>query len=131
MKLENKNKTQLKRELDKVFSLYIRKSWANDLGQVACYTCGKVDDISKMQCGHYISRSHMNTRWDENNCRVQCYSCNICKSGNYAYYAERLQKELGDKNWKKLMKKRDTTTQWTKDEMIKEILKYRKKLEEL
>jgi len=49
--------------------------------------------ISEMQNGHYISRSKLATRFDEENCRPQCVGCNIFKKGNYTAYALRLNRE--------------------------------------
>jgi hypothetical protein len=34
-----------------------------------------------MQCGHFQSRKHYSTRWNEDNCQVQCVGCNMFKSG--------------------------------------------------
>lgn len=119
-------KTKLKAKLDKYFSLYIRQSYANDRGMVACYTCGKVAPISEMQCGHYISRSHMATRWDESNARVQCPGCNVFKSGNYTEYAYRLLKEIGQEGMDALMKKKQEIRQWTLKELRERIEHYKK-----
>lgn len=76
-------------DLDKVFSLYIRK---RDMisGWVQCFTCGALKPIEEMQCGHYVSRSHHSLRWDERNCHAQCVGCNIFKKGNMDEYAVRL-----------------------------------------
>lgn len=63
----------LKKEADKWFSLYIRLKYADWKGYVKCYTCGHTSHYKKgMQCGHFASRRFMNTRFDEENCRVQC-----------------------------------------------------------
>lgn len=72
-------------KLDTVFSQYIRRKDAID--EIAtCVTCGKKDHWKKLQCGHFMSRRHYSTRWDENNVGVQCYSCNITNQGmQYAF----------------------------------------------
>lgn len=59
---------------DTLFSIYIRRKYADWKGYVACYTCGKVAMWEKdgMQCGHFVSRDKKNTRYDEANARVQC-----------------------------------------------------------
>lgn len=56
------------RELDKVFSEYIRK---RD-GQ--CIVCGVRRGL---QCGHLFTRAAYSTRWDEWNAWGQCPSCNM------------------------------------------------------
>ena len=67
----------LKTKLDNIFSLYIRLREATDEGLVQCFTCGKVRYFQdRMHCGHFQSRRHIATRFDEQNCQVQCAGCN-------------------------------------------------------
>ena len=74
--------SKLKKELDKWFSLYIRLREATDEGLVQCFTCGKVNSYKVgMQNGHFMSRQFMATRYDEQNCQVQCVGCNMFKFG--------------------------------------------------
>ncbi len=76
-----KSRKQIIKSLDKVFSEYIRRRNADDKGYVECFTCGKKDHWRKMQCGHFQSRKHYITRWNEDNCQVQCVGCNMFRSG--------------------------------------------------
>ena len=69
--------SKLKKELDKWFSLYIRLREATSQGVAQCFTCGKIDYYKKLQCGHFQSRRHHATRWNEWNCQVQCVKCNM------------------------------------------------------
>lgn len=71
----------LKNKLDKLFSIYIRLRGSDENEIAECVTCGKKDHWKKMQCGHFQSRRHNSTRWDEKNANVQCYGCNVCKQG--------------------------------------------------
>tara|TARA_R110001606_G_scaffold359077_1_gene510849 strand:+ start:1513 stop:1929 length:417 start_codon:yes stop_codon:yes gene_type:complete len=83
-----KSISKLKKELDKFFSLFIRLRYATEgTGAVQCFTCGKVAHYKTggMQCGHFQSRRHHSTRWDEKNCEVQCVRCNMF-SGNGEQY---------------------------------------------
>jgi hypothetical protein len=73
--------SKLKKELDKWFSLYIRLREATLEGLCQCFTCGKVDHYKKLQCGHFMSRRHHSTRWNETNCQVQCVKCNMFEQG--------------------------------------------------
>tara|TARA_Y100001937_G_C7024672_1_gene287139 strand:+ start:384 stop:776 length:393 start_codon:yes stop_codon:yes gene_type:complete len=75
------SRKSLIKKLDKVFSEYIRRRTADQKGYVECFTCGKKDHWKKMQCGHFQSRKHYSTRWNEDNCQVQCVGCNMFKSG--------------------------------------------------
>ena len=86
----------VKKEADKWFSLYIRLKYADWRGYVKCYTCSHTAEYNKgMQCGHFASRRHLSTRFDEENCRVQCMACNVFKRGNMNIFAEKLIKEKG------------------------------------
>lgn len=39
-----------------------------------CVTCGFSDTL---QVSHYISRTHISTRWDLRNCNLQCAKCHL------------------------------------------------------
>jgi len=86
----------LVKKLDAIFSIYIRLRKADDLGLVSCYTCNKKDHYKKMQCGHFMSRKHYSTRWEELNCQVQCYACNVMRYGEQYKYGLELKKEYGE-----------------------------------
>jgi hypothetical protein len=96
--------SKLKKELDKFFSLYIRLREATDEGMVQCFTCGKVAHYKKgMQNGHFQSRSHLKTRFDEKNCQVQCIGCNMFKQGEQYRFALQLDGKYGEGTAEKLM----------------------------
>jgi len=85
-KPKTKTRSQLVRDLDKVFSQYIRVKDSID-GTAVCVTCGDQKPWRQQQNGHYMSRGHYPTRWDEDNCHVQCVACNMFRSGNYTEYS--------------------------------------------
>jgi hypothetical protein len=86
------SRKSLVEKLDKVFSIYIRRRYAiNDIAK--CVTCGKKDHWSKLQNGHFMSRKHLSTRWNEDNCQVQCAGCNVFRYGEQYLYSQ----YLGDK----------------------------------
>jgi hypothetical protein len=84
-----KTQAQLKKELDTVFSLYVRQIYPK-----VCYTCNK--PAERLQCGHYISRQYLVTRWSVDNCRPQCWGCNGYGKGQPLIFEEKLKKEYGD-----------------------------------
>lgn len=90
-----KTAAKLKKELDAIFSKYIRLKYADENGNVACYTCGKVMHWKQIQNGHFISRQYLATRWHEDNCRPQCIGDNIFGNGKPLDFEERLKKDLG------------------------------------
>jgi 5-methylcytosine-specific restriction endonuclease McrA len=74
-----------------------------------CYTCNSKDlSGSSRHLGHFIPSSVCSTslRYDLDNLRVQCYACNIHKSGNWIEYEKHLLRdgidvqELKDRNEK-------------------------------
>ena len=73
-------RSKIVKKLDTIFSQYIRLKDSNNEVST-CFTCGKQDHWKKLQCGHFQSRKHYNTRWNENNCQVQCAGCNVFKYG--------------------------------------------------
>jgi 5-methylcytosine-specific restriction endonuclease McrA len=83
------------KELDTIFSQFIRLRYANN--EIAeCVTCGKKDHWKKLQAGHFMSRSNYSTRWDENNVQVQCVGCNVYKSGEQYKYSLYLGNNLSE-----------------------------------
>ena len=82
-------------KLDTVFSTYIRRRYSmNDIAK--CVTCGKEDHWSKLQCGHFMSRKHMSTRWNEDNCQVQCAGCNVFRYGEQYLFSQYLGNNLSE-----------------------------------
>jgi hypothetical protein len=89
--------SKLKKELDKIFSVFIRIRDATDEGMVQCCTCNKVAHYkSGMQCGHFQSRRHHSTRWNEENCAVQCISCNCFKQGEQFRFSIYIDSKYGE-----------------------------------
>ena len=90
--------SKLKKELDKYFSLYIRLRDANEYGMVQCFTCGKVGHYKTggMQNGHFQSRKHMATRFDTENCQVQCIKCNMFSQGEQFKFGLNLDAKYGE-----------------------------------
>jgi hypothetical protein len=88
------NRKKLIEKLDTVFSVYIRKRDAiNNIAE--CFTCGKQDNYKKLQCGHFQSRKHYTTRWDEINCQVQCSGCNVFRYGEQFKFSLNLDTKYG------------------------------------
>ena len=81
-------------DIDFVFSRIVRINAADEYGNCTCYTCDCIPKHwSLMQCGHFISRKEMATRWDFRNVRVQDKSCNEGKHGNLEVFRQRLEEE--------------------------------------
>lgn len=115
----------LKKELDIVFSRYIRQ---RDKG--ICISCGSKKPWKEQQNGHYIKRSAMNTRYDEQNCHCQCVGCNIFKKGNYPDYTLAIQQKYGYDIVEDLVARGREIKQWTATELKELIAHYKQKLTE-
>ena len=93
--MKTKKKPDLKAKLDKVFSEYIRKRDTRN-GVFKCISCGRILPYEQADCGHYINRKHMSTRFDEMNCNAQCISCNRFDEGNIQGYRRGLVSLYGE-----------------------------------
>lgn len=92
-KLKTKNVSYYKKQLDKIFSKYIRlRDWNQ------CITCGGPGN----QAGHFMSRRFNNTRFNEQNVNCQCYRCNVIFYGEQYKYAQELDLKYGEGTAKKL-----------------------------
>lgn len=90
-------KNSLKSKLDKVFSQYIRlRDMLPGTTLFKCISCGNIYPITKADCGHYINRSHMSTRFSEVNCNAQCRDCNRFDEGNMSGYRQGLIRKYGE-----------------------------------
>lgn len=88
-------RSTLVHKLDAVFSEWVRVSHAK-AGLVACFTCSKILPIKQIQNGHYVTRAVRSLRWDERNCRPQCFGDNVMHGGQPITFRENLIKELGE-----------------------------------
>lgn len=92
-------KPNLKVKLDNVFSEYIRlrdTAGHSKEGYFRCISCGQIKPYSQADCGHYIGRQHMATRYNEINCNAQCKSCNRFEEGNKVGYRRGLVQKYGE-----------------------------------
>ena len=120
-----KTHAKLKKELDKVFSQYIRWAYADDSGMVECYTCNVVKHVKEMHNGHFQSRKHTSTRWHENNCRPQCVKCNMFMQGNIWVYGNKLKSEIGEDKFDEIIQLSNTSVKRSQDD-YKEMIEYYK-----
>jgi hypothetical protein len=96
--------------LDRVLSKMVRERDKDE----GCITCGK-DGV--MDCGHFIRRECMSTRFNPMNVNAQCRQCNHFLSGNLYEYALRLDaKYYGGTAWLLRAESKSMRT-WTVDEL--------------
>lgn len=134
MKLKKKKKdsvSKLKKVLDKVYSVYVRRKDATFQGHATCYTCGTTLPWQILQCGHFITRQCNQLRYDPRNTRPQCFSCNVWRHGNIDVYAMRLVQEYGPEILKTLNQEKQKVKQFKTAELEGLISLYKKKLKNL
>jgi hypothetical protein len=124
--MKKKSYARLKKDLDKIFSEYIRLKDSRHL-IARCYTCGKKASYKELQAGHYVPRNYLPLRWDERNVKVQCVGCNIFKKGNLDEYAIKLRQEYGNKILETLNKEKYKLIKLSTLDLQKRIDLYREK----
>lgn len=118
-------------QLDRVFSLYIRLRDALPNGMVKCISCGKYFPFAQVDCGHFYSRIHTATRWDEDNCHAECRYCNRMSAEHLIGYRANLVKKIGEQRVALLEVKAHQTVK--RDEYVMKLLieDYKKKVKVL
>lgn len=124
---KKKTRSQVVKKLDAVFSEYIRRRYArNDIAM--CVTCGKQDHWKKLQAGHFQSRKHYATRWDETNVQVQCSGCNVFRWGEQYKFSKWLDANKGEGTSEGLAEKANQIVKFTTKELEEMIEEYKEKL---
>ena len=114
-------RSKLVKKLDNIFSQYIRLSNSKN-GNCTCVTCGKEGHWKNdgMQAGHFMSRKHYSTRWDERNVKVQCTGCNVFKFGEQYKFSL----YLGGKLSEELLEESRKIRKFTSDELEEMVVHY-------
>lgn len=89
-------KASLTAKLDKVFSEYIRLQDIQVKVPSSLVSRNRILPYDQADCGHYINRKHMSTRFSEKNCNAQCRSCNRFDEGNIQGYRRGLVAKYGE-----------------------------------
>lgn len=113
-----KSVSQLKKEADKYFSIYIRMRDADRYGFGKCITCGTKKHWKELQNGHFVKRSVSLLRFDDENCNAQCSACNVWKHGELYKYGKELDLKYGDGTADKLHAQRFTTHKFSAQELL-------------
>ena len=97
----------VKKKADTWFSKYVRYRDAQKRGgeyYAPCITCDKWLPIKQMHAGHFQSRRHNSTRYDDENVNAQCAACNTYNQGEQFKYSKALNLKYGDGTAEKLEK---------------------------
>lgn len=110
--MKKKSIKTLKKKLWEECKRITRLRYQKHDGSWNCFTCGAhLDAPSKAQTGHFIPSSCCSTemRYDLGNLRIQCYQCNINKSGNWPAFEKQLEIEMGEGYVEKLKARNEST----------------------
>lgn len=112
-----KNKPNLTKKLDKVFSAYIRLRDAMPSGHFKCISCGQIKPFEQADCGHFFSRKNMSVRFDENDCHAECRGCNRFSSDHLIAYQANLIRKIGMQRFELLSAKAHQAKHWSDFEL--------------
>lgn len=122
---------KLVKDLDKVFSLFIRMRASDENGYASCFTCGQVKKWKEGDAGHFISRGAYSTRWNETNVQFQDKKCNIFQSGQQYLFSVALNRLYGEGTADALFAMSRQTRKYGEGEIKAMIEIYKDKVERL
>ena len=124
-----KKKPDLKAKLDKVFSLYIRLRDSKPFNYrfFKCISCGEIKPFEQADCGHFHSRRHLSTRFDEDNAHAECRACNRFSADHLINYEKNLIAKIGQQKFN-LLKVKAAGTSKMSDFEYEQLIKYYKAL---
>ena len=112
-----KKPVNLVAKLDREFALYIRLRDAMPSGLFRCISCGQIKPFEQSDCGHYHSRTHMATRWNEANCNAECHYCNRFSADHLIGYRENLIRKIGQSRFDLLQVMARSSRKWSDFEL--------------
>ncbi|QDP49356.1 MAG: putative protein ninG [Prokaryotic dsDNA virus sp.] len=127
--MKTKTISKLKKELDKIFSIYIRTRYADDNGMVECWTCSVKKHYKEMHAGHFMSRKHLPTRFHEDNVQVQCPKCNLFGQGEQYAFGKLLDIRIKEGLAEHLQTLSKARIKFTRSDYLEMIEEYKEKLE--
>lgn len=98
-------KAKARAQADKQFSMFIRLRDSDEHGIATCITSGRRAHWRKMDCGHYVSRAKMATRYDERNCNAQSKMANRFQGGHFVEHGIAIDRKHGAGTAEKLREK--------------------------
>lgn len=119
--------SSLTKELDRVFSLFIRMRDSNSEGMGKCITCDKILHYRDGDNGHFRSRKYLSTRWNPFNCNLQCKTCNLYNSGEEFMHGLKIDEKHGKGTAIEMYKRSQEIVKFSKDD-LKTLIDYYKNI---
>jgi hypothetical protein len=119
-KLQKKLRQPNRRTLKKMLETKLWKITSGIVRSLSdkCYTCDKpLQYKDRSACHFWAKGTHGAVRYDLDNLRSGCNTCNVWKSGNLAEYAVRLRKEIGDERFEALNTRAHQPHKFTAEEL--------------
>lgn len=99
MKRKDSPLVKAKKDLWKIFSMYIRMrdcfAATGTLDDGFCCTCGRPYALANLQAGHFIPGRMDSILFEPTCVHAQCYRCNVKRSGEWVKYYRFMQKKYG------------------------------------
>ena len=124
-------RSKVVRDLDAIFSQYIRLKESDEYGYCICVTSGQKMFWKEAQCGHFISRGKYPTRWDETNCHPQSVYSNIFLKGDYINYTIYMIDRYGREYVDELIDKSKQSVKIPTAELVEKISYYKSEVERI
>ncbi len=122
------------KKLWKVFSEFIRRRDALKFSGediVKCCTCTHTGHWKEFDCGHFISRRHLATKFSEINNHCQCKGCNGFGSGRQYEYSLFIDRTYGKGQAELLLAMSRNAVKFGQFEIDIMEKEYKKKIKEL
>lgn len=122
---EEQSTSELKKLAQIVVNRHVKKIYTQYDKTAQCFTCTRWFPAREMDASHFISVKHQSTRYDMDNIRLCCVSCNRLLHGNLKLYKEALIQDIGKDQVDALYVRSVEIKRWTKQELLELIEKYK------
>jgi hypothetical protein len=122
--------SKAKKKLDTVFSQFIRLRGCNEEGWGNCWTCDRLRHWKEVDCGHFITRAKMSTRWMETNCQFQCKQCNM-NGGQQYIFSKKLDEFHGEGTAEAILIASNRTRKFSVHELEEMYQYYKNRVDEI
>lgn len=132
--MKNRSYKTVKNELDRVFSLYIRRRDTTEQNGErfgVCISCKKHIKYEQGDAGHFINRRHLSLRWNEKNTNFQCRNCNRFDEGNNIGYIAGMINRYGQSIIMELQLKKNSISKLNTWELEQLIIHYKNETKKL
>lgn len=119
------------KQLDGIFSTYIRLRDSTKEWIVICPLCWARINWKQAQNMHFITRWCWRYRYDEDNCHAGCMRCNVILHWNYIIYTRWMQNHYGIKKVDEMINNKANIFKISTPRLVELIEYYTKKTDKL